>query len=205
MVTAPTEERFCELHSQRAPLVTERPGLRQHLRWIARLPCDLCAAQPAAHASSIVRLVSGRRRTTLTRISTGRWTLTAATASAARVRLELLLDSRDEPWSAAERRLHQLLRAAGILGWKANQPVLVEGANYYPDARFFGRTRLLIEIDGREFHSEPDVFESDRWRQNLLILDGWCILRFTRQMLVERPDEVVATIRRAMAMLLSAA
>ena len=178
-------------------LVTERPGLRHTS--VALTALDLCAA----HGGDAIDHALRRRRTALHHLHRA-MELTADRVGN-RVRRELLLDSRDEPWSAAERRLHQLLRAAGILGWKANQPVLVEGANYYPDARFFGRTRLLIEIDGREFHSEPDVFESDRWRQNLLILDGWCILRFTRQMLVERPDEVVATIRRAMAMLLSAA
>ena len=91
--------------------------------------------------------------------------------------------------------------AAGIGGWKANRPVLVDGANYYPDARFFGRTRLLIEVDGRKFHSGEEVFETDRWRQNLLILDGWCVLRFTWRMLEERPDEVIAIIRRALDML----
>ena len=140
----------------------------------------------------------GNRRTTLRHLHRA-MELTADRVGN-RVRRELLLDSRDEPWSAAERRLHQLLRTAGIVGWRANQPVLVDGATYYPDARFFGRTRLLIEVDGRKFHSEEEVFESDRWRQNLLILDGWCVLRFTWRMLEERPDEVVAIIRRALAM-----
>ncbi len=40
-----------------------------------------------------------------------------------------------------------------------------------------------------------------RWRQNLLILDGWCVLRFTYTMLSERPAEVLEMIRSALAML----
>ena len=38
-------------------------------------------------------------------------------------RRELLHDSRDEPWSEAERECHRLLRDAGITGWRSNQPV----------------------------------------------------------------------------------
>ena len=113
---------------------------------------------------------------------------------------ELLLDSRDEPWSAAERRMHRLLRSAGITGWKANQPITIDGSTYYLDVLFRG-IRLLIEIDGREHHIGKEVFETDRWRQNLLVLDGWCVLRFTWAMLEERPDEVVAMVRAALTML----
>ncbi len=115
-------------------------------------------------------------------------------------RRRLLLDSRDEPWSAAERLLHRLLRSAGITGWKANQTVAVAGSMYCPDA-LFRRFRLILEVDGRQFHSEPEVFEADRWRQNLLVLDGWCVLRFTYAMLSERPAEVLELIRHALVML----
>lgn len=38
-------------------------------------------------------------------------------------RRQLLLDSRDEPWSEAEREGHRLLRSAGIVGWRGNLPV----------------------------------------------------------------------------------
>ena len=51
--------------------------------------------------------------------------LTAARAGN-QTRRQLLLDSRDEPWSEAERLFHRLLREAGITGWKANQPVVLK-------------------------------------------------------------------------------
>ena len=41
-------------------------------------------------------------------------------------RLRLLIDSRNEPWSAAERLSHRLLRAAGITGWRTNLPVEID-------------------------------------------------------------------------------
>jgi very-short-patch-repair endonuclease len=82
--------------------------------------------------------------------------------------------------------------------------LLVDGATYCPDA-VFHRLRLILEVDGRQFHSDAEVFEADRWRQNLLILDGWCVLRFTWLMLEDRPDEVLGIIRRALAMLAAGA
>ena len=172
-------------------LVTERSGLRYTS--VALTALDLCEA----HGGDAIDQALRRRRTTLQHLHRA-MELTADRVGN-RVRRELLLDSRDEPWSAAERRLHRLLRSAGITGWHANQTVLVDGATYCPDA-LFRRLRLILEVDGRAFHSEPAVFEADRWRQNLLILDGWCVLRFTWRMLEERPDEVVAIIRRALAM-----
>lgn len=116
-----------------------------------------------------------------------------------RIRRQLLLDSRDEPWSEAERQCHRLLRAAGITGWQANQPLRLDSVVIYPDV-LFRRLRLVVEIDGREFHSDPDVFESDRHRQNLLVLHGWRVLRVTWRMIQQDPDQVVAMVREAMAM-----
>lgn len=114
-----------------------------------------------------------------------------------RGRRALLLDSRDEPWSAAERLCHRLLRAAGITGWKANLPVHVRGHDYFLDVGFPG-LRLALEIDGRLRHSEPEVFESDRWRQNDLVLEGWMVLRLTWRMLEDRPDVVVELVTEAL-------
>ena len=110
----------------------------------------------------------------------------------------LLLDSRDEPWSTAERLCHRLLRGAGISGWKSNWPVTIEGNLYYLDVAF-PRLRIVIEIDGRIHETDEDLFESDRWRQNALVLDGWLVLRFTWRMLTEYPDKVLARIRQALA------
>ncbi len=115
----------------------------------------------------------------------------------------LLLDSRDEPWSAAERKFHRLLRDAGITGWKANRPVVLDDFTCYVDV-LFRNLKLAIEIDGRLFHTGADVFETDRSRQNQLVLDGWCVLRFTWTMIEERPETVLAMVREAVEMLTAA-
>jgi hypothetical protein len=50
-------------------------------------------------------------------------------------------------------------------------------------------------------HTGAEVFETDRWRQNSLILDGWCVLRFTWAMIEEQPEKVIAMVREAIEML----
>jgi very-short-patch-repair endonuclease len=175
-----------------AELVVERGGLRYTAPALTAL--DLCASVGGDGIDQALR----SRHTTLRHLHRA-MELTAARVGN-RTRRELLLDSRDGPWSAAERRMHRLLRSAGVTGWKANQPVTIDASTYYVDVLFRG-IRLLIEIDGREHHVGQEVFETDRWRQNLLVLDGWCVLRFTWMMLMERPDEVMAMIRSALAML----
>lgn len=112
-------------------------------------------------------------------------------------RRRVLLDSRAEPWSHAERVAHRLYRAHGIVGWTSNREVLLPDATYFLDIGF-DRERVAVEIDGREYHCEPDVFESDRERQNALLLTGWLVLRFTWLMLTQDPDYVVLTTRQAL-------
>jgi very-short-patch-repair endonuclease len=108
-------------------------------------------------------------------------------------RLKLLIDSRDEPWSAAERLSHRLLRAAGIRGWETNLPVRSADHIFYIDIAF-KRVKLAIEIDGRLHENDEDLFESDRWRQNALVADGWRVLRFTWAMLRDHPEVFVAAV-----------
>lgn len=108
-------------------------------------------------------------------------------------RRRALVDSRDSPWSAAERLSHRILREAGLKGWVTNHQVVVAGSTYFIDIAFRG-VRLAVEIDGRLHESDPSIFENDRVRQNALVRAGWTVLRFTYAMLAQRPEYVVATI-----------
>jgi very-short-patch-repair endonuclease len=115
-------------------------------------------------------------------------------------RWRVLLDSRAEPWSKAERLAHRIYRQAGIRGWVGNLKVAVpDWATYYLDIAF-ERQRLACEIDGRETHDNDDAFETDRERQNALVMAGWTVLRFTWKMLTEDPDYVVWATRTALAL-----
>lgn len=111
-------------------------------------------------------------------------------------RAAAVLDSRDNPWSPAEREAHRLLRSGGITGWVANYPLPMLGVIYYLDIAF-PSARVAVEVDGR-VHNRDLVFESDRYRQNDIIMAGWRVLRFTWTMLTRYPMVVLATIRRAL-------
>ncbi|OYO10049.1 hypothetical protein CGZ98_13190 [Enemella evansiae] len=111
------------------------------------------------------------------------------------VRRQILDDSRDRPWSEAERLAHRLLREAGLDGFRTNFPVSVDGSLFYLDVAF-PELKLAIEINGFERHGQRQVFEDDHPRRNSVTLDGWLVLEFTWRMITEHPDLFVATVLR---------
>lgn len=113
-------------------------------------------------------------------------------------RRDLLLDSRDEPWSEAERDTHRVLREAGIKGWCTNYPVSIDGEQYYADIAL-PRERLLIEIDGWRFHRDRLSFVNDRWRYARFAAHNWRVLPFAAQAITDEPDAFIALVRTALA------
>ena len=179
------------IEKRRVPpeLVEEAGGLRVTAPALTAL--DLCTAVGGEAIDAVLR----SRRATLADLHR------AFSGTAGRrghdERRRLLLDSRDEPWSEAEREAHRLLRAAGIDGWRTNLRVVLGSACYYLDIAF-PEHRLALEIDGRAFHSDPTSFERDRARQNDLVLAGWTVLRFTWRMLAEHPEVFIAAVLEAL-------
>jgi very-short-patch-repair endonuclease len=174
-------------------LVVSRSGLRLTSPVLTAL--DLCATVGGEAIDQALRT----RATTLAHLQRA-MELTVGPGLATELGAKLLLDSRAEPWSEAERSIHRHLRAAGITGWEANKPVVLRDLTFYVDL-IFRKLKLVIEIDGRLYHTGAEVFETDRRRQNLLVLDGWCVLRFTWAMIDERPAEVIAMVLEAIEML----
>jgi very-short-patch-repair endonuclease len=178
-----------------AELVINRAGLRYTAPALTAL--DLCGAMGGDAIDQALR----SRATTLAQLYRA-MELTAGRVGN-RTKRQLLLDSREEPWSEAERSFHRLLRSAGITGWQANRSVVLDGSTFYVDV-IFRKLKLVIEIDGRLYHTGTEVFETDRWRQDLLILNGWCVLRFTWTMIEEQPEKVLAMVHEAIKMLAAA-
>lgn len=112
-------------------------------------------------------------------------------------RRQLLLDSRAEPWSEAERLAHCHLRDAGITRWHANVRIVCDGNVFYQDIAM-DDCPVVIEIDG-QIHLRADHFESDRRRGNYLLLAGKRVLHFTWHMLTEEPEWFIDTVQRAIA------
>jgi very-short-patch-repair endonuclease len=152
---------------------------------------DLCSADDGDAIDEVLRT----RAATLSELRLAFARCPGRTGNPGRQRL--LLDSRDEPWSAAERSAHRLLRKEGITGWRSNYRIRAGERTYFIDIAFPSE-KVAVEIDGRSFHKDALVFESDRRRQNLVTLAGWTVLRFTWRMLQEAPEDVVATIRSAL-------
>lgn len=112
-------------------------------------------------------------------------------------RRRALLDMRAGAASPAERRLHRLLRGAGLTGWLPNEPLSHHLGIFASADVYFPGVRLVLEVDGAAFHG-PDRFQSDRTRQNLLVGAGCTVLRFTWEDLTRRPDAVIAQIQAAL-------
>jgi len=89
------------------------------------------------------------------------------------------------------------LNGSTISRWKANWPEMTPAGLVYLDVAFRA-ARLAVEIDGRIHQRDLALFESDRWRQNTLVLQGWRVLRFTWLMLLDQPDQVIQTVRTAL-------
>ncbi|MCI4674036.1 type IV toxin-antitoxin system AbiEi family antitoxin domain-containing protein [Candidatus Mycolicibacterium alkanivorans] len=104
----------------------------------------------------------------------------------------MLQAAADGSRSEAERLLLGLLRQAGLTGWRTNHPV----AGYKVDVAF-PKQKVAIEVDGFAFHTDEEVFQIDRQRQNTIALCGWQILRFTWLDLTGYPERVIAVIRSA--------
>ncbi len=110
---------------------------------------------------------------------------------AARDSLTLAVDGTVSP---PERTLAAALRAAGLDQVRAGVTVVVGGRPCWLD---FAEVRLkvAIEVDGFRAHTDPAVFAADRIRQNLLIRDGWTVLRYTPWQIREDLTAIVAEIR----------
>jgi very-short-patch-repair endonuclease len=54
--------------------------------------------------------------------------------------------------------------------------------------------RLVIEVDGEEYHTDPRQFESDRARDALLAARGYIVLRFSYRQVTQRWTEVAAAV-----------
>ena len=112
----------------------------------------------------------------------------------------LLADRTDgyvPPASELEARFLQVVRSAGL-------PAPVRQFSAGDDGGWVGRVdfayprlELLIEVDGRRYHTAKLDLEADRSRDNRLMAAGWRVLRISWNQLASRPDEVVALLRRS--------
>ena len=184
----------------RANAVSNAPGFRWHRssvppQWVMTVG-RLRVTRPAWTAVDLCARLGGQVLDEALRTGVGLGDLWSAfhdlgPRPGAAARRALLTDSRDEPWSEGERLLHRLLRSAGLTGWRTNVAV----CGFRLDVAWI-RFKVAVEVDGYEFHSGRETFESDRLRDQQLQAQGWAVARVTWRQLDENPENVVATVRR---------
>jgi very-short-patch-repair endonuclease len=106
-----------------------------------------------------------------------------------------LADERSE--SVLESLLRLLIAQAGLPAPTVQLPVRVGRLSYRADLGY-PHPRLLLEADGRNYHSEWRAVADDLARQNALVAAGWRVLRFTWHQVLFEPEIVIATIRTAL-------
>jgi very-short-patch-repair endonuclease len=113
---------------------------------------------------------------------------------AARFR-ELLERHRDPALtrSEAERRMLTLIRSAGLPRPEVNARV----GGFEVD--FLWRAeRLIVEVDGFQFHSSRPAFERDRARDAELGSRGFRVIRVTWRQIVDQPQVLTGRLQRAL-------
>jgi very-short-patch-repair endonuclease len=94
-----------------------------------------------------------------------------------------------------ERRFLRLVRAAGLPAPDHNVPFGI----YELDTVWRGE-RLVVELDGYEFHRTRADFERDRARDAELQASGFAVLRFTWRQVRYQPELVLARLVRTLAL-----
>ena len=102
------------------------------------------------------------------------------------------------PESELERKLLTVLRRGGLpaprrqypLPWRVGSEARVDLA--YPDHK------VLIEADGRRWHSRMDQMAADRRRDRDALSNGWRLYRFVWEEITRRPGLVCDTVRAAL-------
>ena len=115
-------------------------------------------------------------------------------------RRQALVDARVGAFNAAERRLHTILRRAGIGGWAGDQRLHCGGEIIGRADALFAADGLVVEVDGFRYHDRT-AFEADHRRQNRIVAAGYTVLRFTWADLTRRPRAVADEIRTTLARL----
>ena len=91
--------------------------------------------------------------------------------------------------SEAERRFRRLIREAGLPAPEVNQPFGRFELDFV-----WPRERLVVEIDGYQFHRGPGVFQRDHDKDLAVRSAGLDLLRFTCDHVVKKSSMVVATV-----------
>lgn len=98
-------------------------------------------------------------------------------------------ENSDSTESFLEKRVERILRSI-TTDYISQFKITLGGNNYRLDFAI-KQDKVAIEVDGFAFHSHRQTFDSDRIRQNLIVADGWNVVRITASF---TDDEIFDTI-----------
>lgn len=91
-----------------------------------------------------------------------------------------------------------LVDELGLPRPEVNASLLVDGRTFEPDC-LWRQSRLVIELDSRDFHDTIVAFESDRERDRRLAVEGWRTIRVTWRALHQDRAQLARDLRRLLA------
>jgi very-short-patch-repair endonuclease len=98
--------------------------------------------------------------------------------------------------SDSEMRVVRILVDAGLPEPRQQHVVRLSGHRFFLDIAY-PELKLAVEYDGWDSHRTRTSFDHDRLRANLLVADGWTVLRFTSAMTNKQIADVTqSTFRR---------
>jgi very-short-patch-repair endonuclease len=106
-----------------------------------------------------------------------------------------LVDPRAE--SPMESRMRMALYLGGLPVPTVQHPVIARGSRYYLDLAY-PEARLAIEYDGADHRTQRRA-RRDLLREAVLTALGWKILRFDADVVLYRPDRIVAEVATELA------
>lgn len=167
----------------------------------ARTLLDLAATEPTDVVEEALDDALRRRLVTVPRL---RWRLTETGGSGRPgvTVLRSLLDARGNassvPQSVFETRLLRLLKQHGLLSPVVQHEIRDGGRLIAVVDLAFPRARVAIEAEGYRWHAGSLRWAHDLARRNAITALGWRVIHVTWSDLVDRPDETVGAVIRAL-------
>lgn len=104
-------------------------------------------------------------------------------------------DAYQPPVNELERLLYELVEHSGVAPATRQMPFLFRRVKATVDL-YIPAWRLIVEADGRRWHTRKVDMELDRRRDNEATAHGYAVLRFTWRMLTRDRDECLETLLR---------
>ena len=110
----------------------------------------------------------------------------------------LVVEEPERVRSKTEMAMKRICRSIDFEDPSMNRIIEVAGRRFEVDFHW-PRLRLVVEVDGYRFHASRKRLNDDRERDQLLTIDGWTVVRFTRDQVIETPAVVAERLRAIVA------